>query len=80
VRLESTQRLEALGGGSFEEVVRPPLGNCSINTHISPETRRGDGMAQARHSSKGSGPGLADKGVTPWSRLSEQFQCRTWIY
>jgi hypothetical protein len=24
--------LEALGGGSFEEVVRPPLGNCSINT------------------------------------------------
>jgi hypothetical protein len=33
VRLESTQGLEALGGGSFEEVVRPPLGNCSINTH-----------------------------------------------
>jgi hypothetical protein len=25
--------LEALGGGSFEEVLRPPLGNCSINTH-----------------------------------------------
>jgi hypothetical protein len=25
--------LEALGGGSFEEVVRPPPGNCSINTH-----------------------------------------------
>jgi hypothetical protein len=25
--------LEALGGGSFEEVVRSPLGNCSINTH-----------------------------------------------
>jgi hypothetical protein len=24
--------LEALGGGSFEEVVRPSLGNCSINT------------------------------------------------
>jgi hypothetical protein len=24
--------LEALGGGSFEEVVRPPLGNCSLNT------------------------------------------------
>jgi hypothetical protein len=27
--------LEALGGGSFEEVVRPPLGNCSLNTHWS---------------------------------------------
>jgi hypothetical protein len=25
--------LEGLGGGLFEEVVRPPLGNCSINTH-----------------------------------------------
>jgi hypothetical protein len=25
--------LDALDGGSFEEVVRPPLGNCSINTH-----------------------------------------------
>jgi hypothetical protein len=24
--------LEALGGGSFEEVVRPPPGKCSINT------------------------------------------------
>jgi hypothetical protein len=28
--------LEALGGGSFEEVVRPPLGNCSIHTHRLP--------------------------------------------
>jgi hypothetical protein len=26
--------LKALGGGSFEEVVRPQLGNCSINTHL----------------------------------------------
>jgi hypothetical protein len=25
--------LEVLGEGSFEELVRPPLGNCSINTH-----------------------------------------------
>jgi hypothetical protein len=32
VCLGSTQGLEALGGGSFEEVVRPPLGNCSLNT------------------------------------------------
>jgi hypothetical protein len=24
--------MEALGGGFFEEVIRPPLGNCSINT------------------------------------------------
>jgi hypothetical protein len=35
--------LEALGGGSFEEVVRPPLGNCSINTRIGGTT---DGPAQ----------------------------------
>jgi hypothetical protein len=26
--------MEALGGGLFEEVVRPPLGNCSLNTHF----------------------------------------------
>jgi hypothetical protein len=24
--------MEALGGGSFEEMVRPPPGNCSLNT------------------------------------------------
>jgi hypothetical protein len=37
VCLGSTQGLEALGGGSFEEVVRPPLGNCSLNTRCSAE-------------------------------------------
>jgi hypothetical protein len=30
--------MEALGGGSFEEVVRPPLGNCSLNTHKQSQT------------------------------------------
>jgi hypothetical protein len=25
--------VEALGGGLFEEVIRPPLGKCSLNTH-----------------------------------------------
>jgi hypothetical protein len=36
--LRGNSGLEALGGGSFEEVVRPPLGNCSINTHMTGAT------------------------------------------
>jgi hypothetical protein len=45
--------LEALGGGSFEEVVRPPLGNCSINTYI----------AQAQAGSRGVLPDTVSGGV-----------------